>query len=81
MKHLGGGHRLHMWLIGAAAVAALLLGSSLGWALALAAAACGAMLLVVLWIALSSTGQQTLGSSRIPGLGSQDHDQRTPTEH
>lgn len=61
MKHQGGGHQLHMWLIGTVAVAALLLGSSFGGALALAAAACGAMLLVVLWLALSPTWQQSHG--------------------
>lgn len=44
----------HMWLVGAGIVAALLLGWGVGWALAVAAIGCGAMLAAVFWIGRSS---------------------------
>ena len=52
-----GGHQLHLWLIAAGVVLAILLGSSLGWALALASVACGAMLVIVFLIGRSSAKQ------------------------
>ena len=59
MKHTAG-HQLHMWLIGAAVVASLLLGASYGWALALALVGCGTMLAVVFWIGRSSVQQMSV---------------------
>lgn len=56
MNHAGG-HQTHMWLIGVGAVVALLLGWSIGWALAFAVLACGAMLAAMFWIGRISTQQ------------------------
>lgn len=48
MNH-GGNHQGHMWLIGAIAVGALLLGYGIGSALAVAVIACGVMLGSIVW--------------------------------
>ena len=57
MKHMTGA--THMWLLVAAATAALILGWGLGWALALALIGCGAMVAAVFWLGRSSAEQVT----------------------
>lgn len=52
MKHATGS--AHMGLLATGALAALLLGWGLGWAVALAVLGCGAMLAAVFWIGRSS---------------------------
>lgn len=60
MKHETGSW--HMWVLAGGAVAALLLGWGLGWALALAVVGCGAMLAAVFWIGRSSAQQISIDS-------------------
>ncbi len=48
MNHRGTQHG-HMWLIGALAIVALLLGYGIGFALALAMIACAVMLGAIVW--------------------------------
>ncbi len=53
----------HMWLIGAGVLLALVLGWGIGWALALAAIGCGAMLAAVFWIGRSTARQVSAAST------------------
>jgi len=70
MKHTEG-DQSHMWLIGGAVVAALLLGWGVGWALAIALVACGAMFAAVFWIGRSTARQvSTAPADQEQGLGS-----------
>jgi len=47
-------HQGHMWLIGGAAVVALLLGFGIGWAITVALLVCAATLAVVFWVGRTS---------------------------
>ncbi len=53
-------HQGHMWLIGGATVVALLLGWSVGFALAFLLVACGAMLGAIFWIGRTSAQEQRI---------------------
>ncbi len=49
-----GTHQVHMWLVAATILVAVLIGWSAGWLLMLALAGCGAMLAAIFWIGRSS---------------------------
>ncbi len=51
-------HTGHMWLIAGVAVAAVLLGYSIGWAIAIALIGCGAMFVAVVWLLYSDRDRQ-----------------------